>query len=191
MFDGILYQWLEQHAWYKFFECIGIQIFDEGDLVAEPGLLDMHVAAHHHDLLFQFHHLVLVLQVVPEESGEVVDELFGLERLLDLGYGRDGVEGIKQEVRIDLRLKQGQFRFPQETLALLIDQLLAFQLFLDLCLLPDPLDEPFDAPSHMVEGVYEHRDLVIRMHRLDSCLEVTFTELQHGECQGMDRSGDR
>ena len=87
-------------------------------LVAEACLLDGHVVTHLLQLLLNIDQLIPLVEVVAQVVRQIGDEL---ARLLgpDADQRRDGVEGIEQEVRVDLALQGGELRLAGHLLELL------------------------------------------------------------------------
>ncbi len=114
--DGVFHQRLQQQARHLDVHVVHLEYHLQ--LVTEAGLLDGHVVAHLLQLLLDVDEGVPLVEVVAQVVRQIGNEL---ARLLgpDADQRRDGVEGIEQEVRVDLALQGGELRLAGHLLELL------------------------------------------------------------------------
>ncbi len=105
--DGVFHQRLQQQA--RHLDVHVVHLEHHLQLVAEAGLLDGHVVAHLLQLLLDIDEGIPLVEVVAQVVRQVGDKL---ARLLgpNADQRRDGVEGVEQEVRVDLALQRGELR---------------------------------------------------------------------------------
>ncbi len=118
MLDGILDEGLQGEARQLQVGQVGRDLVDDGQPLAKAGLLNLQVGEAVLLLLPQGGHAVLTLEIVAKEAGEVQQQLPRPARI-PAGDGADGVEGVEQEVRVDLRLHQLELGLHQQALLLL------------------------------------------------------------------------
>ncbi len=88
-------------------------------VLGEAGLFDVQIGVHMLQLVGQGHLVPLALEVLAKEGGEIVHQGAGALGIAP-DHRRQGVEGVEQEVRIDLRLQQLDLRLGQQPLLLVV-----------------------------------------------------------------------
>ncbi|MPM57575.1 hypothetical protein SDC9_104397 [bioreactor metagenome] len=129
-------------------------VYGEGQPLLEPELLDGQILAYKLQLFFQGD-VIMVLQGVPEDGCEAVDEVNGAVGVLKESGTADDVQGIEEEVRVDLRLQcfvAGLFQLPCGSH---LFQLLVMDRLLQLGVLLDHLEPFFQALAHLVHALLE------------------------------------
>ncbi len=172
MVDGVLDQGLDEELQ----DPVAVEFGVEGDLVVElvlvPDLLDRQVALDVLELVPDGDDLAPPVDPEAEELRQGARHVDGLIAFAQLHEPDDGIEGVVEEVGIDLGLEGAELELP---LHLLLPGVLADQI-------PDLLDGDVAVPG-------EVRDLVVRVDG-DVDVEVAAFHLLHRPPQRLDGPGD-
>ncbi|MNC05821.1 hypothetical protein D3C75_533150 [compost metagenome] len=118
MLDGILDEGLQGEARQLHVGQVRRYLVDDGQALAKAGLLYLQIGLAVLLLLPQRGQAALALEVLAKEQGEVQQQL-ACPLGVAPGNGTDGIEGVEQEVGIDLRLHQLELGLHQQSLLLL------------------------------------------------------------------------
>ena len=116
--DAVLDERLEQDAGDENFECAGIDLLFHSELVgAEADDFNVEVVVGEAELVAEGDVGVVILKQGAENVGEL-DGHFAGQLGLAADQGGDGVEGVEEEMGVDLALEGVETGFKQETLLL-------------------------------------------------------------------------
>ena len=138
MLDAVFDERLEQHTGHGNFECGRIDFFGDGEFFsAEAGDFDAEIVLGGGELVAEGDEGIVFLEHFAQNVGELDDELASLLGA-EANQRGDGVEGVEEEVRIDLALQGIEASFKEEALLL-------FKRLLDADGVPD---FEWDADDH-------------------------------------------
>ena len=173
MIDGVLHQRLQGHLRNQAAveRGVGQKIIGENVLVAD--LLNLQIAPDVLNLLAQGDDILAVGEEGAEIGRETRDHLNGLVILPGFDQPDNRVQGVVEEMRVDLRLNQSQLHAAQP------DLFLAVQLHLII-----------QTGDHLLQTGAERLKLaVLRRHGLAGG-EIPFADFDHPLIQAVDRPGD-
>ena len=119
MFEGVLDQGLQGKGGKDHVQQRRIDIDIDRQSIVETGLLDLQVRIHLVELLGECREVAAALQVLPEKIGKVDQQVLAPHGI-DAEDRDDGVQGVEEEVRVDLRLEELQLGLDQQALLHLV-----------------------------------------------------------------------
>ena len=158
---GVLHNGLEGERGDAHPKGVHLHLLFVGDAPVEAGLLDVDVILQGLKLLGQKYLLLLGPQVVAENAAQGQDHFVRIGGILQPGHAGDQVQGVEQEMGVDLALEHFEPGVIQILLQLQALELLAVEVGLNAVFLLQGGDVIPGGVLHAVEGADELTHLVV------------------------------
>lgn len=130
--------------------------------IAVAQLLNADIAVQICDLLAERNRRFQSPQIIAQHTGYGDNQRIGFCGILKHRRLRDAVQGVEQEMRIDLRLQRLQLCVAEHILRIQVFQLTVAQLVFQIGLFVQPRDIAANLLGHFIEGSGKVADLVVR-----------------------------
>ena len=158
MVDTVLDDRLKDHAWHGCVEHRLVKLLFVLDISAETNVQNVDIVVDELNLFADRNDLRSFLDIVTEEVRHVFDVAVRLVGAFHHRELRSCVQRVKEEVRIDLRLKVLELCLLKMRLH---EQLILPESSLRRGAFPEPVDVVPDADCHLVKGLRNDTDLVV------------------------------